>query len=79
MPGKPFSEEPAIEGPARMKAKARMKLIVRPRRFVGNLITVSCFRISAPKAENGFVAAEICFVGQKRRNIGDKTSMISVE
>ena len=29
MPGKPFSDEPAIEGPARMKAKARMKLMVR--------------------------------------------------
>ena len=29
MPGKPWSEEPATEGPARMKAKARMKLKVR--------------------------------------------------
>ena len=29
MPGKPLSEDPAIEGPARMEAKARMKLMVR--------------------------------------------------
>jgi hypothetical protein len=29
MPGKPLSEEPAIEGPVRMKAQARMKLMVR--------------------------------------------------
>jgi hypothetical protein len=29
MPGRLPSEEPAIEAPARMKAKARMKLIVR--------------------------------------------------
>jgi hypothetical protein len=29
MPGRLLSEEPAIEGPARMKAKARIKLIVR--------------------------------------------------
>jgi hypothetical protein len=29
MPGRLPSEEPAIEGPARMKAKPRIKLIVR--------------------------------------------------
>jgi hypothetical protein len=29
MPGRPLSEEPASQGPARTKAKARMKLMVR--------------------------------------------------
>jgi hypothetical protein len=29
MPAKAVSDEPAMEGPARMKAKARMKLTVR--------------------------------------------------
>jgi hypothetical protein len=33
------------------------------RRLVGHVITVGCFRTSAPKTENGFVAQENCFVG----------------
>jgi hypothetical protein len=40
------------------------------RRLVGNLIAAGCFRTSAPKAENGFVAQENCFVdlgGTKHR------------
>jgi hypothetical protein len=35
---------------------------------------VSCFRVSAPKAENGFVGAEFCFVGHTGRNIGEQNS-----
>jgi hypothetical protein len=31
----------------------------RPRRFVGKVITNGCFRLSAPKAENGFIPARI--------------------
>jgi hypothetical protein len=48
-----------------------------PRRFVGEVITNGCFRISAPKAENGFVAPANCFVDRVGRNIGVKNSMIS--
>jgi hypothetical protein len=48
-----------------------------PRRFVGEVITNGCFRISAPKAENGFDAPENCFVERAGRNIGRKNSMIS--
>jgi hypothetical protein len=48
-----------------------------PRRFVGEVITNGCFRISAPKAENGFVAPADCFVERVGRNIGVKNSMIS--
>ena len=38
MPGKPFFDEPAIDGPASMKAKARMKLTVR----------IRCLRVRLP-------------------------------
>jgi len=83
MPGKPWSDEPAIEGPARMKAKARMKLMVRmclspvsvagvPAVSLARVIANGCFRISAPKGENGFIAGENCFVGRAGRNIGGK-------
>ncbi len=41
MPGNPRSETPAIEGPARTKAKARMKLIVR-------ILTVSASKYRRP-------------------------------
>jgi hypothetical protein len=43
------------------------------------VIANGCFRISAPKAENGFVTGENCFVGRPGRNIGAKNSMISME
>jgi hypothetical protein len=46
-------------------------------RLVGNLITVGCFRTSAPKTENGFVAQQNCFVGSIARNNGRKNSMNS--
>jgi hypothetical protein len=32
------------------------------RRFVARLIAIRCFRMSAPKAGNGFVTQENCFV-----------------
>ncbi|MFL6839147.1 MAG: hypothetical protein ACJ8FZ_17850 [Bradyrhizobium sp.] len=35
--------------------------------------------MSAPKAENGFVALENCFVGLTARNNGAKSSMIPIE
>jgi len=47
------------------------------RRLAGSLIAVGCFRTSAPKTENGFVARQNCFVGSIRRNIGRKSSMNS--
>src|SRR5882757_6045892 len=82
MPGRLPSEEPAIEGPARTKAKPRIKLIVR----------IGCLRFQAwalcavslvtdnqrlfpdvcSKTENGFVGWENCFVGTSRRNIRSK-------
>jgi hypothetical protein len=46
-------------------------------RLVGNLITVGCFRTSAPKTENGFVGRENCFIGPAGRNNGRKNSMNS--
>jgi hypothetical protein len=49
------------------------------RRLVGHLITVGCFRTSAPKTENGFIAQEKCFVGFVGRNIGRKNSMNSAQ
>ena len=72
-----------------MKAKARMKLVVR----IGSLrfragvtavslvtwIAVGCFRTSTPKAENGFMAQDNCFVGLRGRNIGAKNPMNSAE
>src|SRR5581483_7775045 len=59
-----------MEGTASANAKARIKLKGRidispgrtSRRWLGSLITKGCFRTSARKAENGFVAAENCFV-----------------
>jgi hypothetical protein len=78
MPGRLLSEEPAIEGPARMKAKARMKLIVRIYvsglksrarcAFRWQLDSQSLFPDICSKTENGFVAAEICFIETSRRN-----------
>jgi hypothetical protein len=47
------------------------------RRLVGHVIEVGCFRTSAPKTENGFVAQENCFVGPAGRNNGRKISMNS--
>ena len=38
------------------------------RRFVGRLITCRCFRISAPKAGNGFVAGRFVSSAAARRN-----------
>jgi hypothetical protein len=35
-----------------------------PAVFVVRSITIRCFRMSAPKAENGFVGQENCFVGR---------------
>jgi hypothetical protein len=43
-----------------------------PARLVGHQITVGCFRTSAPKTENGFIAQGNCFVGSSERNIGGK-------
>jgi hypothetical protein len=75
-PGRLESDGPAIEGPHRMKARARRKLVVRIIKglrfqspFAGNVIPHRCFRLSAQKAENGFVTKENCFVGTRRRNI----------
>jgi hypothetical protein len=47
--------------------------------FVAELITIRCFRMSAPKAGNGFVAPEICFVVEARRHNRAKNSMISIK
>ena len=65
MPGRLPSEEPAIEGPARMKAKPRMKLIVRigsspvqvEALCVASLVTDNqrLFPDVCSKAKNGFV------------------------
>jgi hypothetical protein len=43
------------------------------------LITIRRFRRSAPKAENGFVAQENCFIAAAGRNILAKSSIISIE
>jgi hypothetical protein len=85
-PGRLESDGPAIEGPRRIKARARTKLVVRtikslPFRksaapFDGNLIPKGCFRMSALEAKNGFVTAENCFVGTRRRNIRFKISNV---
>jgi hypothetical protein len=62
MPGR-LSEEPAIEGPARMKAKPRMKLIVRigrlrfrSKRVLASWVTDNqwLFPDVCSKAKNGF-------------------------
>lgn len=50
-----------------------------PAVFVATLITIRCFRMSAPKAGNGFVAQRIVSSPAARRNNGPKDSMISVE
>lgn len=73
MPGKPLSDEPAIEGPARTKAKARIKLMVRimsgsgiageSRRFRWQVDNQRLFPEICAEAGNGFVAPENCFVG----------------
>jgi hypothetical protein len=36
-----------------------------PAVFAAELITIRCFRTSAPKAGNGFVAQENCFVATR--------------
>jgi hypothetical protein len=41
------------------------------------VITIGCFRTSAPKTENGFIARENCFVGRVGRNNGGKSSINS--
>jgi hypothetical protein len=85
-PGRLESDGPAIEGPHRMKARAKTKLVVRTIKslpflvwaapFDGNLIPKGCFRMSALEAKNGFVTAENCFVGTRRRNIRFKMSNV---
>ena len=55
----------------------RLSVAGSARPLVGHLIAVRCFRTSAPKTENGFVARENCFVASIGRNIGRKNSMNS--
>jgi hypothetical protein len=47
------------------------------RRLVDHVIAIGCFRTSAPKMENGFVAQENCFVDPSERNNDLKRSMNS--
>src|SRR6476620_3492960 len=79
MPGRPLSAEPAIEGPASTKAMARIKLSARIRlspdfsadafrRSCGQLRNHAAFPEFFAKAENGFVAPEICFVVMNGRH-----------
>src|SRR6476661_5206965 len=79
MPGRPVSAEPAIEGPASTKAMARIKLSARirlspdfaadaVRRSCGQLRNHAAFPEFFAKAENGFVAPEICFVAMNGRH-----------
>ena len=78
MPGRLPSEEPAIEGLARMKAKPRIKLIVRiwpspvqvEASWFASLVTDNqrLFPDVCSKTENGFVGWENCFVGTCSRN-----------
>jgi hypothetical protein len=49
-----------------------------PAVFVVKLVTNRCFRTSAPKAENGFVARKNCFVDQGERNNWLKNQVISI-
>jgi hypothetical protein len=87
MPGRLPSEEPAIEGPARMKAKPKIKLMVRigslrfgSRRcapFVGNWIADGCFRISAWKQKMVSSFRRIVSSEQIDETFRLKTSMIS--
>jgi hypothetical protein len=46
---------------------------------VVSLITIRCFRMPAPKAENGFVAGENCFVAESGRNSSWESLTISTE
>ena len=59
-----------------MKLKVRIELSPRPvigrPRLLVSLITKGCFRISAPKAENGFVGEENCFVAAAATKHGDE-------
>jgi len=88
IPGTPLSDEPAIEGPARMKAKARMKLMVRMWLSPVSVPASPPFRwkshsqrlfpdICAPSGK-WFHRAGYCFVGHVGRNIGEKNPMISI-
>ena len=89
MPGKLPSEEPAIEGPARMKAKPRIKLIVRigclrstSRRcapFRWQLITNGCFRMSARKRKMVSSLGRIVSSERNDETFRPKNSMISVQ
>jgi hypothetical protein len=36
------------------------------------VITIGCFRTSAPKTENGFIAQENCFVSRADETIAGK-------
>ena len=47
------------------------------RRLVDPVIASGCFRTSAPKLQNGFVAMQNCFVAPSGRNNGRKISMNS--
>jgi hypothetical protein len=49
-----------------------------PTVFAGELITAGCFRMSAPKAGNGFVIGRIVSSPAAGRNIGGKSSMDSI-
>jgi hypothetical protein len=55
----------------------RLSVAGSARRLVGHLIAVGCFRTSAPKTKNGFVARGNCFVGPSGRNKSQKNSMNS--
>ena len=89
MPGKPFRRtrhrgasqdegegKDEADGPHLMVSGFGLPAL--PAVFVGGLITNGCFRISAPKAENGFVARRIVSSRLFRRNIERKKPMISV-
>jgi hypothetical protein len=49
-----------------------------PRRFVGNLITTGCFRISAPKRKMVSSPPAIVSSSRARRNNGRENPMISI-
>jgi N-acetylmuramic acid 6-phosphate (MurNAc-6-P) etherase len=86
-PGKFESDGSAIEGPPRMKARARRKLVMRIIKvsvstaphapFAGNLIPQRCFRLSAQKrkmvsSQNRIVSSE-----HREETLASKNSMIS--
>jgi hypothetical protein len=72
MPGRLESDGPAIDGPHRMKAKVRMKLVARivwvspvnqsALAACRQFDTSAVFPVVCAEAENGFVTKENCFV-----------------